>query len=69
MVFYESPYRVLKTLEELAQYCGGERQVSVSREITKKFEETINGTLIEVAAHFKTHAPKGEFVIVLAGLK
>ena len=69
MVFYESPYRVLKTLEELAQYCGGERQVSVSREITKKFEETINGTLTEVAAHFKTHAPKGEFVIVLAGLK
>jgi len=69
MVFYESPYRVLKTLEELAQYCGADRQVSVSREITKKFEETINGTLAEVAAHFKAHAPKGEFVIVLAGLK
>lgn len=67
MVFYESPYRVLKTLEELAQYCGAERQASVSREITKKFEETLNGTLAELIQHFKTHAPKGEFVIVLAG--
>lgn len=67
MVFYESPYRVLKTLEELAQYCGAERQGSVSREITKKFEETVNGTLAELIQHFKTHAPKGEFVIVLAG--
>lgn len=67
LVFYESPYRVLKTLEELAQYCGPDRQASVSREITKKFEETLNGTLAELIAHFKTHAPKGEFVIVLAG--
>lgn len=67
MVFYESPYRVLKTLEELAQYCGAERQASVSREITKKFEETLNGTLADLIQHFKTHAPKGEFVIVLAG--
>ncbi len=67
MVFYESPYRVLKSLEELAQYCGAERQASVSREITKKFEETVNGTLAELIQHFKTHAPKGEFVIVLAG--
>ncbi len=67
MVFYESPYRVLKSLEELAQYCGAERQASVSREITKKFEETVNGSLAELIQHFKTHAPKGEFVIVLAG--
>lgn len=67
MVFYESPYRVLKTLEELAQYCGPERQASVSREITKKFEETINGSLADLIQHFKAHAPKGEFVIVLAG--
>lgn len=67
MVFYESPYRVLKTLEELAQYGGAERKASVSREITKKFEETLNGTLAELIQHFKTHAPKGEFVIVLAG--
>lgn len=67
MVFYESPYRVLKSLEELAQYCSAERQASVSREITKKFEETVNGSLAELIQHFKTHAPKGEFVIVLAG--
>ena len=67
MVFYESPYRVLKTLEELAQYCGPERQASVSREITKKFEETVNGSLADLIQHFKAHAPKGEFVIVLAG--
>lgn len=67
MVFYESPYRVLKSLEELAQYCGAERQASVSREITKKFEETVNGSLAELIQHFKSHAPKGEFVIVLAG--
>lgn len=67
MVFYESPYRILKTLEELAQYCGAERHGSVSREITKKFEETVNGTLADLIQHFKTHAPKGEFVIVLAG--
>ncbi|MFN3530669.1 MAG: 16S rRNA (cytidine(1402)-2'-O)-methyltransferase [Bacteroidia bacterium] len=67
MVFYESPYRLLKTLEELVQYCGAERQASVSREITKKFEQTINGSLQELTQYFKTHAPKGEFVIVLAG--
>lgn len=68
MVFYESPYRVVKSLEELGQYCGADRRASVSRELTKKFEETVNGTLAELAAHFKKHAPKGEFVIVLAGL-
>lgn len=68
MVFYESPYRVVKSLEELGQYCGVDRRASVSRELTKKFEETVNGTLAELAAHFKKHAPKGEFVIVLAGL-
>lgn len=69
MVFYESPYRVVKSLEELGQYCGADRRASVSRELTKKFEETVNGTLETLAAHFKKHAPKGEFVIVLAGLK
>lgn len=67
MVFYESPYRLLKTLEELGQYCGNDRQASVSREITKKFEQTVNGSLQELTQYFKTHAPKGEFVIVLAG--
>jgi 16S rRNA (cytidine1402-2'-O)-methyltransferase len=67
MVFYESPYKLVKTLEHFAEHFGVERQVSVSREISKLFEETIRGTLTEVIAHFKEKKPKGEFVIVLAG--
>lgn len=67
MVFYESPFRVVKTLEQFIPIFGSDRPVSVSRELTKKFEETVRGTLEEVAAHFRTHSPKGEFVIVLAG--
>jgi 16S rRNA (cytidine1402-2'-O)-methyltransferase len=64
-VIYESPYRLLKTLGQLAEVCGMERQVSVSREISKKFEETVRGALTEVIEHFKANEPKGEFVIVL----
>lgn len=67
IVFYESPYRVVKCLEQLAETFGPERMVSVSRELTKKFEQTVRGTLAEVVAHFRQHAPKGEFVIVLSG--
>ncbi|MDD4635998.1 MAG: 16S rRNA (cytidine(1402)-2'-O)-methyltransferase [Bacteroidales bacterium] len=67
MVFYESPYRVLKTLEQFAEAFGADRQVSVSREISKIYNETVRGTLEEVIAHFKEKEPKGEFVIVLAG--
>lgn len=67
MVFYESPFRVVKTLEQFITVFGGDRPVSVSRELTKKFEETVRGTLEEVAGHFRARAPKGEFVIVLAG--
>ncbi len=67
MIFYESPFRVVKCLEQLAETFGAERQVSVSREITKKFEQTVRGTLAEVAEHFRTHSPKGEFVIVVSG--
>lgn len=67
IVFYESPFRVVKCLEQLAETFGGERRVSVSREISKKFEQTVRGTLDEVAAYFRGHEPKGEFVIVLAG--
>jgi len=67
MVFYESPYRVLKALEEFKKYFGPERKVAVSRELSKKFEETVSGTLEEVGSHFKAHPPKGEFVIVVAG--
>jgi len=67
MIFYESPFRVVKSLEQFAEFFGGERPVSVSRELTKKFEQTVRGTLAEVLAYFREHAPKGEFVIVVAG--
>ena len=67
MIFYESPFRVVKTLQQLAEALGEDRRVSVSREITKKFEETVRGTLSSVAEHFILRPPKGEFVIVVAG--
>jgi len=67
MVFYESPVRLVKTLEEFITYFGAERQVSVSRELTKLFEENKRGTLAEVAAYFRDKNVKGEIVIVLAG--
>ena len=67
MIFYESPYRLVKTLEQFAEHFGQERQVSVCREISKIHEESVRGTLVEVIAHFKEHEPKGEIVIVLAG--
>ncbi len=67
MIFYESPFRVLKTLEQLAEYLGSDRKAAVSREISKKFEETVRGSLAELVQHFKEHPPKGEFVIVVAG--
>lgn len=66
MIFYESPFRVLGTLEDFLKYFG-ERKVSVSRELTKHFEETINGTLSELVAHFTKKTAKGEFVIVVEG--
>ena len=69
IVFYESPFRVLKTLKELSEVMGAERQVSVSRELSKLYEETVRGTLEEVIAHFTSHEPKGEFVVVLGGLE
>ena len=67
MVFYESPFRLVKTLQQLAETLGGERQASVSREISKKFEETCRGTLEELVAHFTAHPVKGELAIVVAG--
>ena len=67
IILYESPFRVVKALEQLGEVLGMEREVAVSREITKMFEETVRGTLAEVAEHFRQHAPKGEFVIVVAG--
>ncbi len=67
MIFYESPYRLLKTLQQFAEVFGEERQVSVCREISKVHEESVRGTLSEVVAHFTEVAPRGEIVIVLAG--
>lgn len=68
MIFYESPFRVVKALGEMAEVFGSERRVSVSRELTKKFEQTVRGTLAEVKEHFEHNAPKGEFVIIVEGL-
>ena len=67
VIFYESPYRVVKCLEQIAETFGLERRVAVVREITKKFEETVRGAVSEAIAHFKEHEPKGEFVIVVEG--
>ena len=67
MIFYESPYRLVKTLQQFAEVYGGDRQVSVCREISKVHEESVRGSLDEVIAHFKEKEPKGEIVIVLAG--
>ncbi|MEO5942355.1 MAG: 16S rRNA (cytidine(1402)-2'-O)-methyltransferase [Ferruginibacter sp.] len=67
MVFYESPMRLVKTLNEFIQYFGAERKCCVSRELTKKFEENKRGTLQEVHDHFNTKSVKGEIVIVVAG--
>jgi len=64
-VLYESPHRIVKTLTQLAIFCGNERPCSISREISKKFEETFRGTLEEAAAHFTLKEPRGEFVIIL----
>ena len=67
MVFYESPYRLVKTLEQFCEYFGSDRRCSVAREISKVHEEHRRGTLGEVVQWFKEHEPKGEIVIVVAG--
>ena len=67
MIFYESPYRTLKTLQQLRDVFGGDRQVSVAREISKVHEEHVRGTLDEVISHFEETEPRGEIVIVVAG--
>ncbi|WP_442592263.1 16S rRNA (cytidine(1402)-2'-O)-methyltransferase [Pedobacter sp. AW31-3R] len=67
IILYESPHRLLKTLEEFAVFFGEERQASVSRELTKMYEETVRGTLTEIKSHFENNILKGEFVICVAG--
>nr|WP_288933718.1 16S rRNA (cytidine(1402)-2'-O)-methyltransferase [uncultured Allomuricauda sp.] len=69
MVFYESPHKLIKTLTHFAEYFGEDRPVSVSRELTKLYEETVRGTLVEVIEHFTSKPPKGEFVIVVGAKK
>jgi 16S rRNA (cytidine1402-2'-O)-methyltransferase len=67
MIFYESPYRLIRTLDDMSAYFGTEREACVSRELTKVFEENIRGTLSFLSDHYKKHAPKGEIAIVVAG--
>jgi len=69
MVFYESPHRLLKTLQQLKEYLGQDRLASVSRELTKIYEETINGTLVQLIEYYTTHPIKGEFVLIVDGKK
>ena len=69
IIFYESPHRLVKTLEQFVAFFGTERRISVSREISKMFEETFNGTIPEVLAHFAAKTVKGEIVMVLEGVK
>lgn len=68
MIFYESPFRVLKTLQQFAEAFGAERRASATREISKVYEETVRGTLQELIDHFTEIPPKGEFVLVVEGL-
>ena len=67
MIFYESPHRIIKTLNLFAEFFGEERLVSISREISKMFEETKRGTMLELVQYFEVKKPKGEFVIIVAG--
>ncbi|MFS4492636.1 16S rRNA (cytidine(1402)-2'-O)-methyltransferase [Maribacter sp. 2308TA10-17] len=69
MVFYESPHKLLKTLGNFVEYFGADRPVSVSRELTKLYEETIRGTAEEVLKHYTEKPPKGEIVVIVAGKK
>jgi 16S rRNA (cytidine1402-2'-O)-methyltransferase len=69
MIFYESPHKLVKTLGHFVAYFGADRQVSVSRELTKMFEETIRGTATEVLVHYTNKPPKGEIVVIVEGKK
>jgi 16S rRNA (cytidine1402-2'-O)-methyltransferase len=67
LIFYESPYRVVKCLEQFQEVFGGDRQVSVSRELSKKFEQTVRGSVTEVLDYFRQNEPRGEFVLIVSG--
>ena len=67
-VLYESPFRIIGLLEDIASLMGGDRKMSISREITKKFEETTRGSVSELLLHYQSNSPKGEFVVVIEGI-
>lgn len=67
MIFYESPYKLLKTLSDFQTHFGAQRQISISREISKMHEETLRASVEKLIDHFQTHSPKGEFVLVVSG--
>jgi 16S rRNA (cytidine1402-2'-O)-methyltransferase len=69
MVFYESPHKLVKTLTQFSEHFGSDRPISVSRELTKLYEETVRGSVGEVLRHFQSSSPKGEFVVVIGGKK
>ncbi len=69
MILYESPHKLLKTLSQLEEYLGSDREISVSRELTKMHEETLRGTISEIISHFESNDPRGEFVLVIKGRK
>jgi len=69
MIFYESPHRILKTIEEFITVFGPERQGSISRELSKLYEENVRGTLTDLKLHFENNPIKGEFVFCVAGLE
>lgn len=69
IVLYESPYRIVKTFTQLAEYMGEDREAAACREISKLYEETVRGTLKQLAEHFTEKAPKGEFVLIISGKK
>jgi 16S rRNA (cytidine1402-2'-O)-methyltransferase len=69
MIFYESPHKLLKTLSQFAEYFGGDRLISVSRELTKMYEENVRGTVEEISERFTDKPARGEIVIVVSGKK
>jgi 16S rRNA (cytidine1402-2'-O)-methyltransferase len=69
VVFYESPHRIVKLLEEIGSHCGPDRAISCSREISKLHEQTLRGNAPSLIEHFSAHEPRGEFVVIVAGKK
>jgi 16S rRNA (cytidine1402-2'-O)-methyltransferase len=67
VILYESSHRIMKCLDEIVQYCGGDRKICVAREISKMYEEFRTGTASELVSHYKKHTPKGEIVVILSG--